>query len=196
MSETASVTEQDSGREGWICGVSRANGLVRGFLLAVGGVLLILPVVYVWPTLHFAPSPGWNRLTDYSRAIVVVIPAMVGVLVLVQAARWLALAAWPAALGFYAGEDALTLYLGPFGRHRLDWPRMKIAYSFDLGDDEEMDPDLLALDEEEEMQTFLPRIHHPAIHGNARFLIKRFADVDEPRLAVRLRPFFERIRVS
>ncbi|MCI0437131.1 MAG: hypothetical protein L0271_26365 [Gemmatimonadetes bacterium] len=179
-----------------ICGVSRVNGLIRGSLIACGAVVLIAPAVLAWPALSFRATPTSSRLVDFSLAFVVVLPLLAGVYVAWRAVRWIALAVWPGPLGVNADGEALTLALGPFGRWRLEWRRMDVTYSFEREDDpdEEPDPELLALDEEEEMAARLPRMLHPDVERTVNALLERFAVANEAALAQALRPFLRRAR--
>lgn len=180
-----------------ICGVAWDRALVRSLLLMMGGALLVLPAWLVLPTLSFAPTALSNRITHVALAFAVGVPGLAGVILVLSGLRWLLLAAWPpSASGIEADDGALRLRLGPFGRRVLDWRRMEISYSFDREDDpdEEPDPELLALDPEEEMRTRLPRLRHPDVDGDVRWIMLRFANVEESALASRLLPYFENAR--
>ena len=176
-----------------IAPASRVTGLVRASLLGAGGSLLILPMVLAWPNIRHLFQFQSRRLTDYSLILFLGFFAFVGALVCGRAIQWLAYALWLGPLGVFRGRDRLELRLGPFGCKRLDFARMRVAYSFDL-DEEDPDPDLLAIDEEEELANFLPRIEHPAVAGNIKHVILRFAAAEQAELAKRLRPVFEPLR--
>ncbi len=177
-----------------ICGISRLQGLVKGALLAGGGVMLFIPAFYVWPTLRFVPSPTSNRITDYAMAITVGVMALVGVMLAGAGLRWALFVVWPARMGIEADDQALYLRLGPFGNQRLEWARLETIYAFDLDDPSEADPDRLVLEPEAEMEKFLPRMRHPAVEGDVNRMLERFAAVDEPTLAAKLRRYIEKVR--
>src|SRR6266853_1816699 len=49
------------------------------------------------------------------------------------------------------------------------------TYAFECVDPAEVDPDLLGLEPEEEMETHLPRMRHPNVQGDINRLFEKFA---------------------
>lgn len=160
----------------------------------MGGILLVLPAFYVWPSLQFRPSPGSNRLTDYAMAIAVGAPFSIGIVLLGYALRWLLFFLWPTSMGITADHHALHFLLGPFGKHHLDWARMEMIYAFEYDDPSEADPDLLGIEPEDEMQSYLPKMRHPLLEGDVNRLFERFTTVEQSKLAAALLPYIQRIR--
>jgi len=177
-----------------IANVSRSRGLVRSMLFTAGGVLLVLPAFYVWPTLQFTPSPTSNRLTDYATAITIAVPTIIGMVLLWHAARWLLFALWPSPMIIEADDQALYFRLGPFGNKQLDWPRLKTMYAFECEDPDEIDPDMLGLEPEEEMLSCLPKMRHPLVEGDVKWLFAQFTTADQATLAAAMSPYLRRIR--
>lgn len=158
--------------------------------------MLILPAYFVLPSLRFTPTATSNRLTDYALAVAVGAPMLAGVALILAALRWLLLAVWPGRLVIEVDEKALKFRLGPFGHRDLDWSRMEASYSHEREDDpdEEPDPELLALEPEDEMAAHLPRMRHPRVAGDVRWLILRFADADEAEFASVFYPYVQQGR--
>jgi hypothetical protein len=177
-----------------IAPVSRSRGLIRSMLFTFGGILLTLPAFYVWPTLQFTPSPTSNRLTDYAMAITIAVPFFIGIVLLWHAARWLLFSLWPARMAIEADDEALYFRLGPFGQLQLDWLRLETMYAFECDDPDEADPDMLGLEPEEEMQSYLPKMRHPLVEGDVKWLFARFTTTDQAALAAAMSPHLRRIR--
>jgi hypothetical protein len=108
---------------------------------------------------------------------------VVALLLLARGSRWLALWVWPRETEVVVSEDGIVLALGPFGRHTLDWARMR-------GEFPEVDDELLAMDDD----PILPALHHPSFSGEICERVMQFCGVTPVELSGLLAPFVDRFR--
>ncbi len=155
------------------------------------GWILMFPTYLAWPSIQLSPAAGPNRVTDIALAIAVGVPLLIGILFILAAFRWILLAAWPRPLRITVDPDALILDIGPFKKRELRWRDMDASYSYEREDDpdDEPDPELLALEPEEEMEAHLPRMRHPKVDGDVRWLLLRFAAAGEAEIARVIHPY-------
>jgi hypothetical protein len=166
--------------------VSRSRALVRGLVRLAPALLVGLVVRVVIEEVWLREAGLRSRLVDLLQVIVLIpLPALF-ILLTVSALRWLVLSAWPGPIGFFAFADRLEARLGTFGIRRYDLRRMRVRYFFELNEDEGGVEAYLP--EEEQMEQFLPRLHHPDAPRPIHELVLMFASLAEPDLARRLRP--------
>ena len=176
--------------------VSRGRALERALLRIPPGAVLILIAVRVVSELKFTPSGVSNRITEYSVALIMLVVALTGLILVLRGLRWLALALWPAAVGITADAGALTFRMGPFGTRRYPTDALDVSYAFERSVDTEDDDNLYEsfLDPEVQMENYLPRIVHPDASVPLERLILHYARGTERQLAVALRPFTDDMR--
>ena len=176
--------------------VSRGRALERALLRIPPGAVLILIAVRVVSELKFTPSGVSNRITEYSVALIMLVVALTGLILVLRGLRWLALALWPAAVGITADAGALTFRMGPFGTRRYPTDALDVSYAFERSVDADDDDNLYEsfLDPEVQMESYLPRIVHPDASVPLERLILHYARGTERQLAVALRPFTDDMR--
>src|SRR3989304_7964287 len=100
--------------------IARLRAAGRALLWSVPAGLLGVTYFLIYTSLHFVPSGVSNRLVDYSVALISLPIPLTALWSAFKGARWLLLSLWPAPVGVFADERALTLRLGPFGTRSYD----------------------------------------------------------------------------
>ncbi len=174
--------------------VDRSRALGRALLWSAPAVLLGAVTVMIYGRLHFSPTGVSNRLVDFSIAVVALPAPVSAILCGVHALRWALLGVWPRPVGVSAQADVLRLHLGPFGTRRYNTDELDVRYPFELSGDTEDGGYEALLPEEEQIATFLPRIHHPDAAEPLKRVIMRFCRGNESDVAALLRPMLDRWR--
>jgi len=132
----------------------------------------------------------WQALDTVSVAMMlVVVPFNLLALGLaIWGLRWLLLALWPGRAGVDARRDELVLAFGPFGTHRYPVADLDVRYLFELDEEGEEEGFEAFLPEEEQIQSYLPRIKYPKSSEPLNREILKFVAGPEPRVARALRP--------
>ncbi|MFQ5430775.1 MAG: hypothetical protein ACE5E1_10740 [Phycisphaerae bacterium] len=160
--------------------VDRTQALVRALWRLIVSVCLVGAALL--PGLDWDLLWKTNRATALALAGLYLVLGVATVLLVVPAARWLALACWPAGLHIDISPDHIVLELGPFGRQAFDWSRIE------MGVPESISEDLL---DDMPDDSFLPFIRHPEIEEDLSRRIQRFVHIETERLTGLLRPYLE-----
>lgn len=167
---------------------------MRAFVRLMFGAMVGAFVVQAYAGLHFIPTGVSNRLTDYALAIALLPVAAATAFLLWAGLRWLALAAWPAAVRMEFSDRGIAIYLGPFGQCFLDAGRLVVRYPHEMDPEEGGEAFELFEDPQLQERTRVPHIEHPDYPGRVDLLMLRYGVLDEPALAQRLSPFIAAVR--
>jgi len=168
--------------------VARARALTHALIWLVPAFVVL---TFSW-TIVFgqATARPWDSLNIVNVAMLLVI-VPIDVLALGFAAwgaRWMLLALWPGRTGIAARPDELVLALGSFGTRRFPIDQLDVRYFFELEDEGGEEGFEAFLPEEEQINSFLPRIKHRRSHEPIHRVIQRFVAGTEADVAQALRP--------
>lgn len=162
----------------------------------VPGLFIVIVSYHVFGGLSFAGSAANNRITEYSISLLLLPLVLIGLVLSLRGALWLAFACWPAPLRITAGRDGLTLELGPVGRQHFPTDSLDVRYLFEIpteAADDGLTYEAL-LPPEQQMAELLPRIRAPGQPNPIEEQISYYTRCNEQQLADALRPFIEYMR--
>ncbi len=173
--------------------ISRGRAINRALLRLIPAVVMLMIASNVFSGLNLTPTAVSNRITDYSKLILILPLALGGLLIGLNGARWLITACWPGELGVVASTKGITLHLGAMASPHYPIDALTIRYLFEM-DTDELDEDLIyeALQPpEKQMAEMLPRIYVTGEREPLNNQLIQLCSGNEAQLAAALKPFVD-----
>ncbi len=142
----------------------------------------------IWLGRSIWPGPDYQTIVYLSFLICAFSIALVGLMLVLAALRWLALACWPGGTRIHVTADAIDLQTGAFGHDSFAWSDIDVELEGDLEADiyESLPPEAI-----------VPTLRHRPTGHNVFGSLQTYGGRPAEELAAQIKPFvLQRLRVQ